>query len=177
MTQSDDRSILPWSHRLSPVLRGLVTVVAGILCGIVGTFAHRMGASANIPYGLVLAFLILGISAWCARSRLDVVGLALHLIASSGTIWLIAVQSTDDALTPVGFSGSSVPFFPQRVGYLWLIGCIVVQLMLMFLPARWFAITPKTDGKTDDKTDDKNSQQPSQLSVSQQTPDTLAESR
>lgn len=163
------------------MLRGLVTVVAGILCGIVGTFAHRMGASANIPYGLVLAFLILGISAWCARSRLDVVGLALHLIASSGTIWLIAVQSTDDALTPVGFSGSSVPFFPQRVGYLWLIGCIVVQLMLMFLPARWFAITPKTDGKTDgktdDKTDDKNSQQPSQLSVSQQTPDTLAESR
>lgn len=113
MTQSDDRSILPWSHRLSPVLRGLVTVVAGILCGIVGTFAHRMGASANIPYGLVLAFLILGISAWCARSRLDVVGLALHLIASSGTVWLIAVQSTDDALTPVGFSGSSVPFFPS----------------------------------------------------------------
>ena len=104
------------------MLRGLVTVVAGILCGIVGTFAHRMGASANIPYGLVLAFLILGISAWCARSRLDVVGLALHL---------------------------------------------------MFLPARWFAITPKTDGKTDDK----NSQQPSQLSVSRQTPDTLAESR
>ena len=177
MTQSDDRSILPWSHRLSPVLRGLVTVVAGILCGIVATFAHRMGASANIPYGLVLAFLILGISAWCARSRLDVVGLALHLIASSGTIWLIAVQSTDDALTPVGFSGSSVPYFSQRVGYLWLIGCIVVQLMLMFLPARWFAITPKTDGKTDDKTDDKNSQQPSQLSVSRQTPDTLAESR
>ena len=126
---------------------------------------------------LVLAFLILGISAWCARSRLDVVGLALHLIASSGTIWLIAVQSTDDALTPVGFSGSSVPYFSQRVGYLWLIGCIVVQLMLMFLPARWFAITPKTDGKTDDKTDDKNSQQPSQLSVSRQTPDTLAESR
>ena len=70
-----------------------------------------------------------------------------------------------------------MPYFSQRVGYLWLIGCIVVQLMLMFLPARWFAITPKTDGKTDDKTDDKNSQQPSQLSVSQQTPDTLAESR
>ena len=63
------------------------------------------------------------------------------------------------------------------MGYLWLIGCIVVQLMLMFLPARWFAITPKTDGKTDDKTGDKNSQQPSQLSVSRQTPDTLAESR
>lgn len=63
--------------------------------------------------------------------------------------------------------------FSQRVGYLWLIGCIVVQLMLMFLPARWFAITPKTDGKTDDK----NSQQPSQLSMSRQTPDTLAESR
>ena len=83
------------------------------------------------------------------------------------------MQSTDDALTPVGFSGSSVPYFSQRVGYLWLIGCIVVQLMLMFLPARWFAITPKTDGKTDDK----NSQQPSQLSVSRQTPDTLAESR
>ena len=63
------------------------------------------------------------------------------------------------------------------MGYLWLIGCIVVQLMLMFLPARWFAITPKTDGKTDDKTDDKNSQQPSQQSMSRQTPDTLAESR
>ena len=67
-------------------------------------------------------------------------------------------------------------FFPA-CGIPVLIGCIVVQLMLMFLPARWFAITPKTDGKTDDKTDDKNSQQPSQLSVSQQTPDTLAESR
>ena len=142
MMQTDDRSFLPWSHQLGPVLRGVVTVIAGVLAAVFGTFAHRMGVSSNIPYGLVIAFVIIGISAWCARSRLDAVGLALHLIASSGTAWLIASASTGDALTPIGFSGS-VPYFTQHAGYIWLVGMILLQLGLLFLPPAWFRIEPK----------------------------------
>ncbi|RSX54216.1 alcohol dehydrogenase [Bifidobacterium goeldii] len=142
MMQLEDRANLPWSHRLGLIARGVVTVLAGALVAVFGTFAHRMGAASNIPYGLAIAFLILILSTWCARARLDAVGLALHLIASSGTAWVIAGASTGDALTPIGFGGS-VPYFSQHAGYIWLIGMILVQLGMLFMPASWFRIGTK----------------------------------
>ena len=71
-SQSQDgigRRLLPWSHRLPVWARFLVDLFAGAVVGVIGTMAHRMGASANIPYGLVIAYALVIISTWSARSR------------------------------------------------------------------------------------------------------------
>lgn len=129
----------------------LITLLAGVAVAVVGTFAHRMGASMNIPYGLLLAYVILGLSAWCARSRCGVTGLAVHLIASTATAWMIAAGSGNDALTPIGFNSDDLPYFSQKAGYLWLIGMIVVQLAFTLMPPKWFRIeAPKPRAAADD---------------------------
>ncbi|WP_314686624.1 alcohol dehydrogenase [uncultured Bifidobacterium sp.] len=141
-TSADARHDAPWSHRLHPVQRGVLTLAAGAASAFVGTFAHRMGASADIPYGLVLALAIVGASAWSARSRSGIVGLGLHLVSSSMVAWGMAFGGPGgDATTPVGFSGGSLPWFSQHAGYIWLYGLIVVQVLLLVLPARLFRAT------------------------------------
>ncbi len=149
-----DRKLMPWSHRQHVFVQVSVTVLAGAGVGFIGTLAHRMGASANIPYGLVLAFVILGLSAWCARARLGVSGLALHLIASSILAWGLAIGgASGDVLVPVGFT-SAMPFFSQHAGYIWLYGLIVVQVVLLILPRAWFVIPPRIDEVSDSLADD-----------------------
>ena len=64
-----DAQLMPWSYRLPIWGRFLVDLVSGIIVGVVGTMAHRMGASMNIPYGLAIAYLMVIISTWSARSR------------------------------------------------------------------------------------------------------------
>lgn len=141
--KSEDRELLPWSHRLGVPGRAVVTLLAGAAVGVVGTLAHRMGASANIPYGLVLAFAVLGLSTWCARSRMGAVGLALHLIASSMVVWQLAAAGPGgDVLTPIGFS-VPMPFFSQWAGQIWLWGVIILQVVMLVLPRRWFRMTPR----------------------------------
>lgn len=136
-------ALMPWSHRQSTLVKALVTIAAGAGSGLVGTMAHRMGASMNIPYGLVLAFLILGMSTWCARARLGAVGLALHLIASSIVAWWLALPGPGgDALTPIGFN-AEVPFFTQYAGLIWLYGLIIVQVLMLMLPRGWFVVPPR----------------------------------
>lgn len=90
VTAGDDaqESALPWSYRQRPWLRYLIDVVSGAALGIVGTFAHRMGAAQNIPYGLVLALLLVALGAWSARSRDGVAGFALYFIASTTVLYL-----------------------------------------------------------------------------------------
>ena len=58
--RQSDPTLQPWSHRQPYAVRVLITIVSGVAAGVVGTLAHRMGAAQNIPYGLLLAFLILG---------------------------------------------------------------------------------------------------------------------
>lgn len=131
---------LPWSHQLDAPLRALICVVAGMGVAVVGTFAHRMGAAQNIPYGLVLALVIVGLSTWCARSRSGTIGLALHLIASSAVAWLMAMgYPHGDVVTPIGF-GAPMPYFSEHVGYFWLFGMIVVQVALLMMPASLFTM-------------------------------------
>ena len=140
-TSAVDAPSLPWTHRLGPFGKAVVTLLAGAAVAVIGTLAHRMGAVSNIPYGLVLAFLVLALSTWCARSRLGAVGVALHLIVSSLTAWGIAVgASQGDALIVAGFGGTAMPFFSQHAGYIWLYGMILVQVGMLMLPARWFRI-------------------------------------
>lgn len=135
-----DPALQPWSHRQPYAFRILITIVSGVAAGLVGTLAHRMGAAQNIPYGLLLAFVILGISTWCARARSNAVGLGFHLIASSAAVWMLTGYGPGgDALIPVGFSGT-VPFFCEHAGMIWLYGVILLQLVMLMLPARWFTV-------------------------------------
>ena len=135
MTVKSTTELRPWSYRQNALVKSLITIAAGVASAFVGTFAHRMGAELNIPYGLVLAFLLIGLSTWCARSRMGAVGLALHLIASSLTAWGMALTTTSGkALIVAGFQGD-MPFFSQHAGYIWLYGLILVQVVLLILPA------------------------------------------
>ena len=159
MTVKSTTELRPWSYRQNALVKSLITIAAGVASAFVGTFAHRMGAELNIPYGLVLAFLLIGLSTWCARSRMGAVGLALHLIASSLTAWgmalLLRLQPMDflaltttsgKALIVAGFQGD-MPFFSQHAGYIWLYGLILVQVVLLILPARWFVIPTHSESR------------------------------
>lgn len=148
MTRNDDRGLLPWSHRQPVPIRLLTDLLSGAAVGAVGTMAHRMGASMNIPYGLVLAFLIVILSTWCARSRDGIVGLALHLISSSLVVWTVMAGygPGGDALIPVGFgSEANLPFFSNYAGYCWLYGVVLIPCIMLLLPKRWFVMPPRTD--------------------------------
>ena len=114
-----DAQLMPWSYRLPIWGRFLVDLVSGIIVGVVGTMAHRMGASMNIPYGLAIAYLMVIISTWSARSRDGVSGLALHLIGSSLVVWTVmsGYGPGGDAMIPVGFGGDDpMPFFSEQAG-------------------------------------------------------------
>lgn len=66
MTVKSTTELRPWSYRQNALVKSLITIAAGVASAFVGTFAHRMGAELDIPYGLVLAFLLIGLSTWCA---------------------------------------------------------------------------------------------------------------
>ena len=108
--------------------------------------AHRMGASVNIPYGLLIAYLMVIISTWSARSRDGVSGLALHLIGSSLAVWTVMAGygPGGDAMIPVGFGGDdSMPFFSEQAGYFWLYGVVLIPIVMLVLPKCWFVTPPR----------------------------------
>lgn len=148
--KNDDRALMPWSHRLPAWARLLLGLIVGVVVGMIGTMAHRMGASANIPYGLVLAYVLTAIATWSARSRDGATGLALHLIGSSLMVWTVMAGygPGGDAMIPVGFGDSaSLPYFSNNVGYFWLYGVVLIPLVMLVLPKRWFTMPPReTDG-------------------------------
>ncbi|WEV73524.1 alcohol dehydrogenase [Bifidobacterium sp. ESL0798] len=132
---------LPWSYQYNAWIRALICIVTGIAAGVCGTLVHRLGAQYNVPIGLILALLIIGISAWSARARSGVVGLGLHLIASSGVIAVASITATSgDILLPMGFYSSNIPFFSQNAFWFWFFGMIVIQFVMVFLPRSWFII-------------------------------------
>ena len=154
VTAGDDaqESALPWSYRQRPWLRYLIDVVSGAALGIVGTFAHRMGAAQNIPYGLVLALLLVALGAWSARSRDGVAGFALYFIAST-TVWYFLALRSGDVLIAAGFASDSLPFWSQHAGYSWLFGVVVVQLLLLVFPRRFFSMPTRRVGRRKSEND------------------------
>lgn len=135
-------SVKPWSHNLPIWGRYAVTLLSAILCGLIGTFSHRVGAVSNIPIGLIVALLLITLSAWCARSRTAMLGLLAHTVFSSAVAWILALRLIGTAvIVPVGFSGQ-LPWLSQHAGYIWLYGVILIQLIMLILPSRWFVIKP-----------------------------------
>ena len=106
---------------------------------LVGTALHRSGVDADLPWGLCLAYLLIGWSAAFARQRLGMIGVGFHLVVSGLAIWILATTSgaADSVLVPVG-SAAFTTFFSLRAGYFWLFGSTIVQILAMFLPKRWF---------------------------------------
>lgn len=134
---------MPWSYKKHVAVRVLITFASACITAFIGTFIHRFGAYYNIPIGLVLSYLLLGISTWCARQRDGAVGLAVHLIASSTLIVLLSGRGiAGDVLVPIGFS-VSVPYFVSQVGYWWLYGSLLLQIIVLILPKQWFVL-PET---------------------------------
>ncbi|EFA23807.1 hypothetical protein BIFGAL_02916 [Bifidobacterium gallicum DSM 20093 = LMG 11596] len=140
----------PWSHRIGIWGGMLITVASAIATGIIGTLTHRIGATQNLPIGLVLGFVLVGMSAWCARSRGGITGLAVHLIFSSAIVGFMAVYGPGgDVLIPMAISGATLPFLSRNCGMIWFFGVVVMQIVMALLPARWFFI-PNGDAGADD---------------------------
>lgn len=147
------KGALPITHEWAYGWRILVSALCGAAAGICGTIVHRGGAAWNVPWGLVLAFFIVGMSAWASRSRADTMGLGAHLVTVGLTSYLLAGSGPGgDVLVPVG-GESLVTFFSQHAGYIWLLGAAAVQLAILVMPARWFRVRPVPVEDADEETD------------------------
>lgn len=142
---SDGRSLLPWSFRLPAAGRLMVTALSAVLAALIGAVAHRMGVQWGIPYGLVLSFLLLGVSTWLARARDGGIGVGLHLLVSGMmTVAITEMATGDRALIIFGYNTDTYPFLVQKAGIVWLLGMVAVQVVMLVLPRRWFRVPPRT---------------------------------
>ncbi|BDR53199.1 hypothetical protein KIM372_11060 [Bombiscardovia nodaiensis] len=116
----------------------LASLLLGALSGLVGTLAHRMGATGWVPYGLIIAFALLIASSYWSRASAGAIGLGLHIIGASSLIWLLMGYGPGgDVLIPIA-SPAFTNFVDQHAGYIWLLGSLVVQVLMLLLPKRWF---------------------------------------
>lgn len=130
----------PWSHRLPLWGRYATTCVSAVLCSLIVTFIHRCGAIDNIPYGFVVAMILLLLSAWCSRARSGWWGLFIHATVFSAFAWILALGFIGSAiLVPVGFT-IPVPWCVHYAGYLWLYGILIAHAILLCMPQRWFVV-------------------------------------
>ena len=147
-----DPARLPWSYRHGTALAITVTIVSAVVAAVLGTMAHRAGLRHNIPYGLVLALAIMGVSAWSARARTGEWGLAMHFIMSLAV--LMELTSFNGGRTYLMVGGTSLfsTWIGQQVSYLWLYGAAAVQIVIALLPRAAFVIEPREDsvGADDD---------------------------
>lgn len=131
--------------------RVLVTIISACAAGFIGTIAHRLGASSNVPIGLLLALLLVTMSAWSSRARLGVTGLGLHILFSTLALWLMSGYGPGgDAVIVFGFASSDMPWLSQHVGVLWIAGMLFVQVALLLVPRRWF-IAPENQQSSKEK--------------------------
>lgn len=139
---AESREVLPYSHRCAAWKQYLITIGSAIAVAFIGTLEHRAGAAYNIPYGLVLAFLLIIGSAWCARSRNNNFGLAVHLTVSTLIIYFLSMPGPgSDILTPIGFNTDTLPWICQHCGVLWIFGALIIQLIMLMLPKGWFVLS------------------------------------
>lgn len=137
-------------NRVADIVKGaLISAIYGVLVAMAGTIVHRGGAEWNVPWGLALAFLIVGLSSWNARVRSGLAGLGLHMVAVGIVSYAMAGSGPGgDILVPVG-GESLVTFFSKHAGYIWLLGAIAVQLAVLMMPERWFRALARDDGEDD----------------------------
>lgn len=135
------RQVSPQNPARDPIplpARVALCALIGAVAAVVGTGAHRMGASMNIPYGLLLAFALIAMSTILARALVGATGLAVHLIVASLIVWKMSGYGpAGDILMPTGGS-ALVTFFSLRASVIWELGAIVIQTAILCLPSRLF---------------------------------------
>lgn len=132
---------IPWTYRVNMPLRLLICAISAVIVVTAGTFAHRMGASRNIPIGIVLACVLVALSVWSARSRAGVAGLGLHLVCSGLPLVLFSMLGPGGSVLIVaGFNSSSIGWLGQHVGLVWIGAIVFIHLVLLVLPKRFFVM-------------------------------------
>ena len=49
-------------------------------------------------------------------------------------------------MIPVGFGGDDpMPFFSEQAGYMWLYGVVLIPVVMLVLPKRWFVTPPREE--------------------------------
>lgn len=130
--QQSQRDPIPY------VVRLLLCALCGIVAALVGTGAHRMGASVNIPYGLVLGFALMVCSSVMARALAGSIGLGVHLIVSSIIVWqMTGYGPGGDIMMPTGGEALTT-FFSLRAAMIWFYGMLLVQVAVIVLPSTLF---------------------------------------
>lgn len=113
----------------STIGKAVLTLVLGVVVGLMGTVMHR----SIQPWGLVLSLLLVLAAAVTERAfggLVTWIGFALGL----GTAILALSQTGPggDVLVPAG----------QKIGLVWLVGAGVVAVVAMLLPGKWFSDVP-----------------------------------
>ena len=135
------------SHSVLFASKCAASCVLAVFCAVLGTFAHRMGAMYNFPYGLVIALLLVTLSACFARMLCGMFGLILHSIVCCSVVWMIALGwfrifgAFRGVLVAVGFGVDNLPWIAQNAGYFWLYGIIIAHVVLLFMSKKCFIIS------------------------------------
>lgn len=111
------------------ILRLLGVLLIAVVVGVVGTVMHR----SSQPWGLVLALALVLTSSVLVRAAL---GRTYVLVELAGLLLVLGGLSQygpgGDVLIPGG----------DNWGWYWLGGAVAVSMVLLALPARWFAEVP-----------------------------------
>ena len=127
------------SGKVSP-FRCLLGLPIGLAVGVLGTLVQRSGAAQGLPWGMVLAYLLVTLASWWVRCDSGTMGLALHLVASTVTVWLLSMRGPGgDVLMPYA---NFTTFFAKYAVFLWMGGLVLIQTLAICLPASWFADGP-----------------------------------
>ncbi len=125
--------------RGSRVWNILAVLVMGTLVAIVGTVCHRSGAAYGFPWGVILALGLLLWSTLIAARKAGGLGVGCHLLVTSLVIWGIASISTPTGSTLVAVGSPAFVTWASRwVGWIWLVGSIVIQIPVFFV-TEWFS--------------------------------------
>ena len=120
--------------------RCLLGLPIGLAVGVLGTLVQRSGAAQGLPWGMILAYLLVALASWWVRCDSGTMGLALHLVASTVTVWLLSMRGPGgDVLMPyANFSA----FFAKYAVFFWMGGLVLIQTLAICLPASWFTDGP-----------------------------------
>lgn len=135
---ADDSRSSRRSEKESVARQILRTIGSAVAVACIGAASHRMGVQYNIPYGLVLSYLMVAGSTFAARRRGGGLHVGLHILCSTVVTGIISQLATQTkALIILGFADNTYPYWTQHVGVWWMLGMVVVQLIVLLLPSKW----------------------------------------